>query len=176
MRLEMVEQRPNPAEPPLSEPKLAGLVAKLGHVDWTVNLVLVEDHVMADLNARWYGGEGPTDVLSFSYLENDGPAPCHLEAGDGEAAHALWVAPGEQNPEVTAGEVIVAPAFVSDRCAREGWNLATEWALLLVHGTLHVLGWEHGTVESRRAMRAREAEVLSRQGFEHPLPALESED
>ncbi len=176
MRLEVVDQRPHPAAPPLDPPRLADLVAPLGRAEWIVNLVLVEDHVMADLNARWYGGEGPTDVLSFSYVENDGPAAAHLPAGEGEAAHALWVAPGEQETEVTAGEIIVAPMFVAGRCEREGWDLVTEWALLLVHGALHVLGWEHATEDAQRAMRAREAELLHREGFDHPLPAAKSED
>ena len=169
MKLEIVDQRPQPIPLPLSAEPLAALLAPLGRADWVVNLVLVEDHVMADLNTRWYGGEGPTDVLSFSYLEVDGPATPQLRAGEGEAARDCWVAIGDQEPEVTAGEVIVAPAFVADRCRREDWDLETEWALLVVHGALHILGWEHGTDEARRAMRAREAAQLQRQGFVHPL-------
>jgi probable rRNA maturation factor len=171
MRLELVDQRPHPAAPPLEEGILASLVGPAGRADWVANLVLVEDHVMADLNARWYGGEGPTDVLSFSYLETDGPAGPHLPAGEAEAARDLWIALGEQEPEVTAGEIIVAPDFVAGRCRQEGWDLRAEWALLVVHGALHILGWEHGTEEARRAMRAREAALLERQGFAHPLAA-----
>ena len=176
MRLEVVDQRPRPEPLPLAEERLAALVAPLGEGAWVVNLVLVEDHVMADLNARWYGGEGPTDVLSFSYLETEGPGAPHLPAGAGGAARDAWVAPGEQGEEVTAGEVIVAPHFVATRCAREGWDLAAEWALLLVHGSLHVLGWEHGSGPERRAMREQEAELLRREGFAHPLPDEERED
>lgn len=172
----MVDQRPRPEAAPLDEARLAALVTPLGRADWVVNLVLVEDHVMADLNARWYGGEGPTDVLSFSYLEHEGPAVAHLPAGEGDAARDLWVAAGEQQAEVTAGEVIVAPAFVADRCGKEGWDLATEWALLAVHGALHVLGWEHSTDQARRIMRTREADLLRREGFAHPLLVAGTED
>lgn len=176
MKLELVDQRAKRDSPPLADSQLASLVSTLGDAAWVVNLVLVEDHVMADLNGRWYGGEGPTDVLSFSYLEPEGPGAPHLAGGTAEAARDLWVAPGEQDSEVTAGEIIVAPGFVAGRCGREGWDLATEWALLLVHGGLHVLGWEHDTAAARRAMRAREAELLSREGYTHPLPDSGTED
>ena len=155
---------------------LADLVSSFGRPEWLLNLVLVEDHVMADLNARWYGGDGVTDVLSFTYLELEGPGAPDLAAGRGEAARDLWVAPGDALPAVTAGEVILAPAYVAERCRQEGWDLRTEWALLMVHGGLHVLGWEHGTPPLREAMQRREAAVLDRLDFVHPLLGTGSED
>ncbi len=175
MRLELVDQRPDPDDPPVVESELAALVADAGDPEWVLNLVLVEDHVMADLYARWYGGEGVTDVLSFSYLEETGPGTPHLAAGDADAGRDLWIAPGDGGDVVTVGEVILAPAFVAARCAREGWDLQTEWTMLLVHGALHVLGWRHDDLEQRRAMRGREAEMLGRHGIAHPLPPAETE-
>ncbi len=65
--------------------------------------------------------------------------------------------------------MIVAPAFVAARCGREGWSLADEWALLLVHGALHVLGWVHDTDDLREAMRVEEAAILAASSREHPL-------
>lgn len=170
MQLELVEQRAQPAALPVDLALLRRLVAALGHAGWWLNLVLADDLQMADLNRRWYGGKGPTDVLSFSYLEAAGPGDPTLAAGVGEAAHALWVALGDGEEPVTAGEVIIAPSFVGARCAREGWDVATEWALLQVHGALHVLGWTHDTDEALAAMRAREAALLGREGIAHPLP------
>lgn len=176
MRLELVEQRQRSETVPLDLDRLAALVEPLGRDDWILNLVLVEDHVMADLNARWYGGEGVTDVLSFTYLEHDGPGRPQLAGGEGQAARDLWEALGDREPQVTAGEVILAPAFVAGCCHREGWDLPTEWGLLLVHGGLHVLGWIHDSPDARRAMQVQEAELLHRQGFTHPLPEIGSED
>jgi probable rRNA maturation factor len=176
MILELVDQRPQPAELPVPLATLAELVEPLGRAEWVLNLVLVDDPVMADLNARWYGGEGVTDVLSFTYLEAEGSDAPHLAAGEGEAAGDLWVAPGDASPAVTAGEVILAPDYVADRCAQEGWDLRSEWSLLVVHGALHVLGWEHGTPGARAAMQRREAAVLDRLGVAHPLLDDRSED
>lgn len=169
MRLELVDQRLHCEPLPLDEVRLAALAEPLGRADWALNLVLVEDQMMADLNARWYGGQGVTDVLSFTYLEHEGPDAPRLSGGEGRAARDLWVAAGDGESVVTAGEVILAPAFVADRCRKEGWDLPTEWGMLLVHGGLHVLGWLHDTTVARCAMQAQEAELLDRQGFSHPL-------
>jgi len=176
MRLELVDQRSHSVPLPLYEDRLAALAEPLGCADWVLNLVLVADQVMAELNARWYGGEGVTDVLSFTYLEHDGPGSPQLSGGEGRAARDLWVAADDEEPVVTAGEVILAPAFVADRCCDEGWDLPTEWGMLLVHGGLHVLGWLHDTPDARCAMQAQEAELLDRQGFSHPLLETGSED
>ena len=169
MILELVDQRTHTDAPSVATAELAELVASLGRPDWVLNLVLVDDHVMADLYGRWYGGQGVTDVLSFTYLEDEGPGAPALPRDDGGAARDLWLAPGDVAPPVVAGEVILAPAFVADRCGREGWDLAAEWSLLTVHGALHVLGWEHGDDEAREAMRTREAALLAVRGIGHPL-------
>ena len=145
----MVDQRPRPAAPPLDQARLAALVAPLGREDWVVNLVLVEDHVMADLNARWYGGDGPTDVLSFSYLELEGTARPHLPAGESGAARDLWVAPGEQEAEITAGEVIVAPAFVA-RALRKKKAGIWRWSGRCSWCTAPCTSWAGSTIRNRR--------------------------
>ena len=176
MILSLVDQRSRPETAPLAIGRLEVLVADLGRADWHLNLVLVDDQTMAELNGRWYGGKGPTDVLSFSYLEEAGDHPVALAAGDGGAARDLAVAPEDGEDGLTAGEVIVAPAFVAARCRREGWDLADEWALLLVHGALHVLGWTHATAGERRVMRAQEAASLAQVGHVHPLADEEVDD
>lgn len=169
MKLELIDQRSRPEPLPVPPERLRALIAPTGRDHWLLDLVLVEDPVMADLYGRWYGGEGVTDVLSFTYLETDGAGAPQLPAGTGEAACDLWVPPADATGPVLAGEVILAPGFVAERCGREGWDLPAEWALLLVHGTLHVLGWRHDTPDRRTAMRAREAALLAAQGLPHPL-------
>ncbi|MEZ4387641.1 MAG: rRNA maturation RNase YbeY [Candidatus Krumholzibacteriia bacterium] len=176
MRLELVDQRTRPAATALGSDALALLVAPLGRPEWWLNLVLVDDDQMGDLNRRWYGGQGPTDVLSFSYLEAAGEGAAALPAGEAGAACDLWLDAADATEDFVAGEVIVAPGFVADRCAREGWNLEDEWALLLVHGALHVLGWTHETDALRRDMQAREAGLLQAAGITHPLLRTAEED
>ncbi len=176
MNLVLVDRRAARAGLPLEAATLAALVRPLGRPDWELNLALVDDREMIDLNERWYGGRGVTDVLSFSYLETAGEGPCALAAGVGEAACDLWVPLAESPHTMTAGDVVLAAAYV-ERCARSsGWDLAGEWALLLVHGALHILGWTHATVDEQRAMQAREAALLRRAGFEHPLLTDSKED
>jgi probable rRNA maturation factor len=182
MKLSLVDRRADPGALALSSERLAGLVDGLGLPTWTLNLVLVSDQEMAALNRRWYGGEGVTDVLSFGYLEEadpdreSGPGAPHLAAGTGGAACDLWVAPGEDLAGLTAGEVVLAPDFVARRARAEAEDLSTEWALLVVHGTLHILGWRHDEAAARRAMRAQEATVLAGAGFTHPMPLPAEED
>jgi probable rRNA maturation factor len=173
MQLELVDQRSTPSEPPVPPDELSGLVRELGRTDWILNLVLVDDARMTDLREQWYGGAGPTDVLSFSYLESEGAGPPALATGTGEAAHDVWLPPTAPDEPVIAGDVILAPAFVAARCAREQWSLADEWALLVVHGALHVLGWTHDDADGRRSMRAREEAILARTGRAHPIPPVE---
>ena len=175
MKLELIDQRREPRPLPLATGRLAALVAPLGRPEWILDLVLVEDPVMGDLYGRWYGGEGVTDVLSFSYLEEAGEGEPHLPAGRGDAATDLWVPPADAAGPVIVGEVILAPRFVADRCAREGWDLVAEWALLLIHGALHVLGWTHDTDAQQAAMRACESRLLASQDLSHPLAGEETE-
>lgn len=169
MQLELVDQRGRPDPLPVSLGALSKLVSGLGRTSWWLNLVLVDDPHMTELNQRWYGGQGPTDVLSFSYLETAGAGDPTLAAGDRGAACDLWLSPGDAVDTVIAGEVIVAPDFVARRCASHRWSLADEWNLLLVHGALHVLGWTHDTDQTRQAMQAREETLLAAAGIPHPL-------
>lgn len=169
MELELVDQRTEPDDLPLAWQDLADLVSGLGRPDWTLNLVLVDDARMTELRERWYGGEGVTDVLSFSYLEPEGLGTAAITAGEGGARCDFWLPPAAPDEPVVAGEVLLAPRFVARRCRSEGWDLADEWALLTVHGALHILGWSHGDQQSRERMRAVEASLLARAGRTHPL-------
>jgi probable rRNA maturation factor len=149
---------------------LERVVAPLGQEDWTVNLVLVDDDRMADLNRAWRGGEGVTDVLSFSYLEEADAGDRDLAGGDRGAARDLRLDAGDgADGAGIVGEVVLAPRFVRERCEREGWDVDAEWPLLVVHGCLHVLGWEHAADDERRTMRGIEAELLAAAGLGHPL-------
>jgi probable rRNA maturation factor len=180
MILNLVDQRRLANEPLAAAPTLlAALVARLGRPHWELNLVLVDDEAMADLNVRYHGSAGATDVLSFSYLEAEGPAAEQLASGEAGAARTLYLpretGPSPEDDPPLAGEVVVAPRFIGERCRRENWDLQLELAMLLVHGALHILGWDHEEAAPRRRMRELEAAELARQGLGHPLlPETES--
>lgn len=106
-----------------------------------LSVAVVGDEEMANLNERYRGKEGPTDVLSFPC---DDPCPV----------------PGDE--PVTLGDVIVAPEVAARQAAELGSTVEAELDLLLVHGILHLLGYGHESDEEAEAMQARERELLSR--------------
>lgn len=97
--------------------------------DGELSVSLVTEAEMAALHERYTGERGPTDVLSFP-LGDDGP--------DG-------------GPRLL-GDVVICP----DVAARQGADLASELRLLLVHGILHLLGYDHATEAGRARMWERQ--------------------
>jgi rRNA maturation RNase YbeY len=166
------DRRRLPAPPPAAWLKaLPRLAGPAGDPAWPVDVVLVDDEEIAALNRRWRGHDEVTDVLSFSYLAAEGAGAPALRAGTRQAATGLWRDAGDAAAQAPVGELVIAPAFVAGQCAAHGWDLAAEWALLTVHGLLHLLGWTHDDPAGTAEMRNREARLLLDAGFRHPLPA-----
>jgi probable rRNA maturation factor len=101
-----------------------------------VSVALVNDRVIAEVNLRWLGHEGPTDSIAFAL--DDVPAP------DG-----------------TRGEVVVS-AETALRVARaRGVDPRDELLLYVAHGVLHLLGWADDTPARRRSMNARARRLVA---------------
>jgi probable rRNA maturation factor len=135
----------------------------------SLGLILSDDRELEALNVEHMGHGGPTDVLSFPLL----PAsayPAHV----GRAATSADVArsgipfvlpPGRR---IHLGDVVVsverAAAQANDgRGGQTGdvrWSIADELRLLVVHGALHVCGWDHSAPREGRAMRELERRIL----------------
>jgi len=105
-----------------------------------VSIALVDVAEMTELNGRYRDLEGPTDVLSF---------PCD----DPDA----MVAEGEP---VTLGDIIIAPEIAEAQARDYGQTIEAELNLLLVHGVLHLLGYDHIEPEDAEAMENREQSIL----------------
>ncbi|MBP7669121.1 MAG: rRNA maturation RNase YbeY [Candidatus Eisenbacteria bacterium] len=105
----------------------------------TVEILFARDPLLAELNARYRGKSGPTDVLSF-------PAD-----------------PAGRPPEepLPLGEVIVSIDRALAQAAERGATPRREVARLLVHGVLHLLGYEHEDPRARARMRRREDRYLA---------------
>lgn len=118
-----------------------------------LSVVVADDAFVAGLNRQFRAIDAPTDVLSF-------PADEPPVAEDGEPPYL--------------GDLIIAYPYASAQAASAGHLLDDSLALLVVHGTLHLLGYDHDTPENRAAMWAAQADALT--ALNIPLayvPALE---
>jgi probable rRNA maturation factor len=152
---------------------LRELGSRIGKKDWLLNLVLVDDKEMVELNGTYRGKNGVTDVLSFSYLMTAEGGKPDLKQGQCYAPANLMLDPmtseGDEEEEGSVGELILAPAFIAERCLSQGWDLKNEMALLVVHGCLHVLGWDHEDDFAREVMQVTEEGILADSGYPHPM-------
>ena len=110
-----------------------------------VSISFVTDEAIAELNKRYRGKEGPTDVLSF---ECDGPD---------EDLSAMF---GVEEAVLTLGDVVIAPDVAIRQTAEFGTTFEEEISLLLVHGLLHLCGYDHVEDDEAERMESLEAEIL----------------
>jgi probable rRNA maturation factor len=110
------------------------LLRALGLARRELSIVLLDDRAIAALNARYRGQDRPTDVLSFSLLEGENP---------------------ERSGNLL-GDVIVGLETAARQARRAHRGLDQEIARLLIHGTLHLLGYDHQSDEEAREMRREE--------------------
>ena len=106
--------------------------------DSTLNIVLSDDATVHALNQQHRGVDAPTDVLSFP------AAP--LPEGIAEAPHL--------------GDLIIAFPYARAQAQRLQHDLGDSLALLVVHGTLHLLGYDHDTPDHQAAMWAEQRAIL----------------
>lgn len=110
-------------------------------VPWEAGLSFVGVDEMAALNAEHRGIDRPTDVLAFG-------------ADDGSAPRA------DDEPRLV-GDVVICPSVAASNAAAHDRTVDEELALLVVHGTLHLLGYDHVDDNDARLMEGREQELLA---------------
>lgn len=122
-----------------------------------VNLLFVDQDAIAALNESHMGKSGPTDVLSFPI--DDEPIVVGqdvLEAISNEDSDA-------ESPRLElrlVGDIVIAPSIAAQNARDHEVTLEEELRLLVVHGALHLLGWDHLLDEDAQAMEAREQMLL----------------
>ena len=122
-----------------------------------VSLIFSDVSTMTALNQQFMGVEGPTDVLSFPIDYEPEPT--------GRVPDAGGSGPGEPSlPEIPQliGDIVICPAVAARNAAEHECSLDDELALLVVHGVLHLLGWDHVVDDEAERMEARERELLAR--------------
>jgi len=112
---------------------------------------LTSDAEVHALNAEWRGKDKPTNVLSFQMTELT------------EIADAA-----PTGPELMLGDIILARGVCASEAEEKDIPLDQHAAHLVVHGTLHLLGYDHMDEESAADMEAREVRALARMGIADP--------
>ena len=116
----------------------------LGRPDALVHLTFVDDALIRQLNARYIGHNRPTDILAFP-LDVPGPS-------------RLW------------GEIVISAETAGRQARRLGIPVGLELDLLVVHGLLHLAGYDDRAAGEARLMHQREREILERSA--PAVPAL----
>lgn len=128
--------------------RLAELVlAEEGYpIETELTVLLVSEDEMAAYNERFLERSGPTDVLAFPVEE--------LMPG---------VVPDQDSngPPLIIGDVIVAPGYVGRQAKENDVEFDDEMALMVAHGILHLLGYDHIDDADAELMERREVELLS---------------
>lgn len=114
-----------------------------------VTILLVADDEMSGYNQRFLDREGPTDVLAFPVEQLIPGLVPDLDP---------------KGPPLMAGDVVVAPEYVARQAEGLDVPFEDEMALMVAHGVLHLLGYDHETEEQAELMERRERELLAKVG------------
>jgi probable rRNA maturation factor len=116
-----------------------------------LSIRLTSDSEVKALNTRWRGKDKPTNVLSFPQCE-----PEELSR----------IAPA--GPEMMLGDIVLARGVCEREAQEKGVSLEEHATHLLIHGTLHLLGYDHQDDGSAEDMERREVRALERLGISDP--------
>jgi probable rRNA maturation factor len=116
-----------------------------------VSVRLTSDEQVRVLNAQWRGKDKPTNVLSFPLAETE-------ELSSAKVA----------GPELLLGDIVLARGVCAAEAAEKGIALADHASHLVVHGTLHLLGYDHHDEAAAEDMEAREVRALAGLGIANP--------
>lgn len=140
------DYRPEATEPlPLEELALMVLRHEEVPENTEVSVTFVDDKEIARLNEEYRGKVGPTDVLSF---ECDGLFD-EMEDSEGAGAEVFEL-----------GDIVIAVDVVERQAGGFGNTFEEEVSLMLVHGLLHLCGYDHIADDEAEVMEKREAEIL----------------
>ena len=118
--------------------------------DSEVSVRIVDAEEIQALNREYRGKDRPTNVLSFP-------------AGD------IAGLPDEEPAPL--GDIVVCASVVQEEASTQGKTLGDHWAHMLIHGALHLLGYDHQSDEEAEAMEALERTILGAHGIADPYKA-----
>jgi probable rRNA maturation factor len=127
---------------------LTGSVGKASH---SLCVRVVSSAESRRLNRQWRGKDKPTNVLSFPFDES---------GVDSDAADAMAA--------LSLGDIAICAPVVAREAREQGKPLNAHWAHMMVHGVLHLLGYDHVHARDAVKMEALEIKLLARLGFDNP--------
>jgi probable rRNA maturation factor len=123
-----------------------------------ISVALVSNAEIHDINRRFLGHDYPTDVVSFLL-------DCEIARGAADRSSAKSSRQPRGTGKRIEGEIIISAEYATDEAARYGWSPASEMTLYLVHGLLHLCGYDDLSAAEKRRMRRREKQILARLGI-----------
>ena len=126
--------------------------------DAELSMLFVDEKSMADLNERFLGRDGPTDVLAFPMddeLIESGRQPDQGGRGPGSPAEP-------SDAPILVGDVVICPKVAERQALDHNVPIDDELSLLVVHGVLHLLGFDHEDDDEAAVMEKRERELMAR--------------
>jgi len=124
----------------------------------TISLAIVDGRTIHELNREYLNHDFETDVLSFL-----------LDCSGGRTADDAVSELPRGADKTIDGEVIVCSDYATHTALEFGWDPISEMTLYVIHGLLHLCGYDDLTTSERQIMRQREREVLALIGLEQPL-------
>ena len=122
-------------DPGLLQARARRMLSRLEESDSELSVALVDDDEIASLNTQWRSRSGPTDVLAFSLLEGE---------------HA-------EHRGRLLGDVVIGIETAARQAALRHRSVDEEVARLLIHGVLHLLGYDHQRADQERVMRGMQS-------------------
>ncbi|MCD6290475.1 MAG: rRNA maturation RNase YbeY [Anaerolineae bacterium] len=113
-----------------------------GQPEGEVTVLLTDDARIRELNWTYAGVDAPTDVLSFSAREGDQP----------------FITPPDAPPYL--GDIVISMPYAMREAEENNEPLQTALRLLAIHGTLHLLGYDHATEEEKSRMWQRQEAIM----------------
>ena len=119
---------------------------------------MVDDRHIHALNKKFRGVDSSTDVLSFPMLEY--PAPGDFsELGEDDFSDP-------EDPYIILGDIVISVDHVETQALKFGHGLKREYAFLIAHSMLHLMGYDHMTDETMKEMENIQERILSGLGIE----------
>lgn len=114
-----------------------------------ITIRIVDENESASLNQQYRKKSGPTNILSFPYQQHPGIKSSLL------------------------GDLVICAPIVIKEAAKQNKNITAHWSHLVIHGTLHLLGYDH--IQENEAQKMESLEILLLKQLGYPNPYMEND-